>query len=102
MESRVAVAGVPRLEENVLEIDPAQLGTLELDGFWVPYIDLNDRDFVPARIEIVADEYAFNRSFNIFGHGAMMPQAIRELRAEGKKPVVVQRGERYYVYVTPP
>ena len=30
------------------------------------------------------NEYAFKQSFIIRGHGATMPQAIREYRAEGK------------------
>ncbi|HZP57071.1 MAG TPA: hypothetical protein VFC53_05900 [Dehalococcoidia bacterium] len=86
----------------MLEIDPADLGTLELAGAWVPYIDLGEGGFLPTRVKIVNDEYAFRQSFNIQGHSAVMPQAIRELRAGGKKPVVIERGDRYYVFVSPP
>ena len=85
-----------------MEIDPSQLGTLDLEGAWVPYIDLHDAQFVPTHVKIVDEDYAFKQSFNIFGHGAVMPQAIRQFRAEGKKPVVIEREDRYYVYVTPP
>ncbi len=85
-----------------MEIDPAQLGTLDLDDMWVPYLDMHDADFIPSEVKMVNDEYAFKQSFNIFGHGAVMPQAIRQFRAEGKKPIVIERDNRYYVYVTPP
>jgi hypothetical protein len=38
----------------------------------------------------------------ISGHGAVLPGRVRELRAAGKKPVIIEREDRYYVYVTPP
>ncbi len=85
-----------------LELDPNQLGTLELDGTWVPYVDLHDETFIPTRIAIGKDEYAFNSSQIIRGHGATLPGKIRELRADGKKPIIVERDDRYYVFVTPP
>ena len=95
-------AGWRTYKEERVEIDPAQLGTLDLDGMWVPYVDMHDAGFIPSRVEIVNDEYAYTQSFPIFGHGAVMPQAIRQFRAEGKRPVIIERDDRYYVYVTPP
>ena len=89
-------------KEGRVEIDAAQLGTLDLDGMWVPYVDMHDAGFIPSRVAIVNDEYAYVQSFPISGHGAVMPQAIRQFRAEGKRPVIIERDDRYYVYVTPP
>ena len=43
----------------MLELDPSQLGTLELDGNWVPYFDLIDKDFLPTHVKMANDEYAF-------------------------------------------
>ena len=51
-----------------MELDPSRLGTLELDGQWVPYVDLYDEPFMPTRIAVgflcsdpLADaEVAFN------------------------------------------
>lgn len=85
-----------------MQIDPAHLGTLELDRQWVAYINLVDIDFIPTRIEIASEEYAFDGSYLVRGHGAAMPERIRELRGAGKKPVVVERSDRYYIFVTPP
>lgn len=85
-----------------MELDPRQLSTLELDGIWVPYIDLYDEKFLPTRIAIGKDEYAFNSSMIIRGHGAVLPAKIRELRASGKKPIIAERDDRYYVFVSPP
>jgi hypothetical protein len=87
---------------NVLEIDPTQLGTLELDGQWVPYIDMHTADGLPSRVSMVNDEYAFQSSMIIFGHSAVLPDRIRELRQAGKRPLVIEHNDRYYVYATPP
>ncbi|HYM15985.1 MAG TPA: hypothetical protein VEZ14_10535 [Dehalococcoidia bacterium] len=83
----------------MLQLDPARLGSLELDEMWVPYADLYDLDFLPTRLRLGNEEYQFDCSFLVQGHGALMPPKIRELRAAGKPPVVVERSDRYYVFV---
>ena len=83
---------------DALELEFGDLGTLELDGLWVPYFDRYDDGFLPTRVKLGDDEYAFNSSQIIFGHSATMPQKIRELRAAGKKPLVIQRKDRYYIF----
>lgn len=85
-----------------LELNPTQLGTLELGNVWVPYIDLVDADFLPSRVRLGKDEYAFQSSILVKGHGAVLPGRIGDLRAAGKEPLIVERGDRYYVFVTPP
>ena len=86
----------------MLELDPAMLGTLELDGQWVPYVDMHTAEALPARVKMVDDEYAFQSSMIILGHSAVLPDRIRELRNAGKRPLVIEHEDRYYVYVTPP
>jgi hypothetical protein len=85
-----------------LEIAPERLDALELDGIWAPYVYMGDADFLPTRLTVGKDEYGFHSSMIIFGHGAVLPGRVRDLRAQGKKPIIVEREERYYVYVTPP
>ena len=84
-----------------MEIAPERLDALELDGIWAPYVYVGDLDFLPTRVKVGADEYNFHSSIIIFGHGAVLPGRIRELRGAGKKPIILERDERYYVYVTP-
>jgi hypothetical protein len=87
----------------MLEIDATLLGTLEIDNnVWVPYIDLVDAEFVPTRIRVARDEYAFKGSAPTLGYGAFLPQEVREARTAGKRPMIVERGERYYLFLTPP
>lgn len=86
-----------------LEIDPRNLGTLELDGIWVPYMDLHDDgEYMPARVVMARDEYGFQSSMIVQGHSAVLPQRVRELREAGKKSLVVERGNRYYLFASPP
>jgi hypothetical protein len=83
----------------MLEIDPSQLGTLDMGGYWVPYLNLQDLDFVPTRITMARDEYDFKKSAPTLGHGAVLPDELRAARDAGKKTVIVERGDRYYLFV---
>ena len=85
-----------------MELDPSELGTLDLEGAWVPYADLHDSGFLPTRVKVGADEYAYSSSMIISGHGAVLPQRIKQLRESGKKPIILERDNRYYVFVSPP
>jgi hypothetical protein len=82
-----------------LEIDPSLIGTLELAGFEVPYVDLEDELFVHTRLRVGDTEYTYERSYPIKGHSAVMPGAIAELQAQGRRVLVAERNERYLVYV---
>jgi hypothetical protein len=48
------------------------------------------------------DEYGFENSMIIFGHSAVLPGRIKALRGDGKKALVIERNERYHVFVSPP
>lgn len=85
-----------------MEIDPRILGTLELEGMWVPYVDLGEGGFMPTRVTLGKDEYGFQHSMIILGHSAVLPDRIRELRAAGKKSMIIERDDRYYVFASPP
>jgi len=84
------------------ELDASELGTLELNGNWLPYLDLTGDGFLPTHVLMAGSEYAYRQSFTIRGHGATMPLALAEVRQEGKRPLVVEREDRYYLFVTPP
>lgn len=84
-----------------MEVDPSDLGTLDIEAdVWVPYLDLYDASMVPTRLKLGTREYVWNSSMLVKGWGAMMPDKIRELRAAGQEPLVVERGDRYYIYVS--
>jgi hypothetical protein len=82
-----------------LEVQPSLLGTLALGSFEVPYVDLASQDLVHTRLAVGDDEYAFQRSYPIKGHSAVMPAYVAEALAEGRRVLVAERQERYYVYL---
>ena len=82
-----------------MEIDASLVGTLGLAGFEVPYVDLEALPEVRSRLLVAGTEYTYERTFPIKGHSAIMPAAIEELQAEGKRILVAERDERYYVYL---
>jgi hypothetical protein len=82
-----------------LEIDPSRIGTLELAGAQVPYVDLEDEPAVHTRLRVADALYVYERSFPIKGGSAVMPAAIAELQAKGKRVLVAERSHRYVVYV---
>ena len=86
-------------EATPLEIESALIGTLELEDFEVPYVDLEDLPFVHTTLIADGTGYSYDRSFPVRGHSAVMPAAVRELLGRGKQVLVAERRERYLVYV---
>lgn len=84
---------------DALQIDPSLVGVLRLEGFDVPYTHLDSRESVHTNLLVGDTEYAYDRSFPMKGHSAVMPAAIAELQAEGRQVLVAERSERYYVYL---
>jgi hypothetical protein len=82
-----------------LAIDPEHIGALELDGREVPYVDIEDAPYIHTNLDVGGATYAYERTFPIKGHSAVMPQAVAELQSKGKRVLVAERSERYYVYV---
>ncbi len=86
-------------EAAPLQIDPTLIGELELDTLQVPYVNLEEQPYVHTRLLVGETEYTYDQSFPVKGHSAVMPDAIAEVQADGRQPLVAERGERYYVYL---
>lgn len=82
-----------------LHLDGSALGSLDLGPVTVPYVDLVNAPYVHKRIEVGGTEYVWERTFPVKGGSAVMPAVVSELLASGKKLLVAERGERYYVYL---
>lgn len=86
-------------EAEALELDASLIGTLELETSQVPYVDLEDWPTIHTRVRVSGVEYGYDRSFPVKGHSAVMPAVVAELLGEGKRVLVVERGERYIIYL---
>ena len=82
-----------------LQIDPTLIGELELDALKIPYVNLEDEPYVHTRLLVGETEYTYDCSFPVKGHSAVMPAALAEVQADGRRPLVAERGKRYYVYL---
>ena len=83
----------------ILELDDVDLEPLVLDGMEVARIRHHD-DVPPyTTLRFDGQEYQYERSFPIKGHGANLPNFLRERMAAGKKPLLIERVDRFYVYL---
>lgn len=82
----------------LLELDEAELEPLPLDGMDVPRIRVGGPPPYWA-VRLGGQEYRYERSFPVKGHGASLPDFLREHMAAGRKPLLVERLDRFYVYL---
>lgn len=80
------------------EIDPDAVGTLTLDGMRLPLVHL-DEGAINTRLRLRGTEYAFQKSYLVRGFGATMPADVATAMQRGRRPLIVERGDRYYLYL---
>ena len=82
------------------ELDEDRLEPMPLDGFMVPMIRMVQEDRPPYFEVKVGDQaYRYERSYPLKGFSALMPKYIQEQMAAGKKPLIIERPQRYLVYL---
>jgi len=69
-------------------------------GVVVPLIQMTGEDLPDTEVRVGDESYTYERSYNVKGYSAVMPRRVRELMSEGKKPLVIERPTRYYLYVS--
>jgi hypothetical protein len=84
----------------VLEFDDSLLDPFAADGLTVPLLRLNEIHLPQTEIMVGNQEYEYSRSYPVKGYGAVMPKFLLEQVAAGKKPLIVERMDRYYVYLS--
>lgn len=84
----------------MLELDEAMLEPLALDGMEVPRIRLLRAPPPHTQAKLGDLVYHYERSFPVRGYGANLPRFIREQMQEGKSPLLLERENRLYLYLT--
>ena len=87
------------VDAPAVEIELALVGTLELEGTNATYVNLEQLATIPTRLRVADVEYAYERTFPVQGHSAVLPEALAELESDGRRVVVAERTERYILYV---
>lgn len=80
------------------EFDDTDLEAFAADGLTLPLLRLNDIDLPSTLIRVGEQEYQYDRSYPVKGYGAVMPAYVAEQVSAGRKPLVVERFDRYYLY----
>ncbi len=86
-------------EAPALDIEHTLLGSLELEDAIAAYVNLEHLAATPTRLRAAGVEYAYERSFPIRGHSAVLPEAIAELEEQEHRVLVAERHERFLIYV---
>jgi hypothetical protein len=85
--------------EGVIEVNREQIDTLYTDGMALPYVEFSQAEPV-LKLVYGGEDYWYVRTLPLKGYGAVMARHIRDLEAEGKKPVLARFWSRIYIYAT--
>lgn len=96
--------------EGVIEVNPAHIETLYTHGMELPYIEFAR---VEPAIKLLLDGEAhwYYKTLPLRGYGAVLARYVRELEAEGNKPLLARfrpgvnfktssHWDRIYIYAT--
>lgn len=82
----------------MLEIDDEQIEALPADGLSFPLVRLSD-EIPPSELSAGGRAYRYERSYPIKGYAAVMPGYLQEQAKAGKQALIVERPDRFYVYL---
>ena len=85
----------------MIELNNIDAGEIDLDGTVIHVLNLSSAALMDVQLRLDGREYTYTSSVPLKGYGAVLPARVREALAEGRQALVVQRGERYYLYLTP-
>ncbi|HLF72692.1 MAG TPA: hypothetical protein VI759_11135 [Dehalococcoidia bacterium] len=69
------------------------------DGIVVPWIQLTEPEPPEVELKVGEQAYRYACSYPIKGHSAVLPGYLREQMATGKQPLLIERPDRFYVYL---
>ena len=85
--------------EGVIEVRPESLATLYTNGLELLYVEYGNHE-PGVKLVYEGEDYWYFRTLPLKGYGAVLPRYIRELLAEGHKPLLARFATRIYIYAT--
>ena len=85
--------------QGVIEVRPESLETLYTSGMELPYVEYGQHE-PGVKLVYAGEDYWYYRTLPLKGYGAVLARYIRELQAEGHKPLLARFGTRIYIYAT--
>ena len=84
----------------MLVFEDTDLDVLPLDeGLMVPRIRMTTYGLPDTEVSVGDRTYEYDRSYPIKGHSATVPRYMREVLNAGKRPLVIERPDRFYIYI---
>jgi len=82
------------------ELSEPRIETYSIEGVYVPVVKQTMGEGAP-KIDITVEgkAYHYERSYPIKGHSAVLPGYLREQLNAGKEPLLIERPDRFYVYL---
>jgi hypothetical protein len=83
-----------------VELSDSRMEVYSIGGVWVPVVK-QTTETGPPKIHVIIEGqgYNYDRSYPVKGHSALMPPYLREQLNAGKQPLLIERPERFYVYI---
>jgi hypothetical protein len=83
------------------ELDESLLEPLPIDGITVPLFRMTQEERPPYfEVKLGGQAYRYERSYPIRGFSALLPDFIRTQMDAGKRPLLIERPQRYLVYLS--
>jgi hypothetical protein len=85
--------------QGVIEVRPENMETLSSGGLDLSYIEYGE---VQPAIKLIyaGEEYWYYKTLPLKGYGAVLAGYIRDLEAQGHKPILARFFNRIYIYAT--
>ena len=85
--------------EGIHEVHDSAVETLATHGLELPYVEYGQ---IEPGIKLVwnGEDYWYHKTLPLKGYGAVLHNHIRELQAEGHKPLLARFHSRIYIYAT--
>jgi hypothetical protein len=82
----------------VLVFEDSLMEPLPLDGLTVPVVRMTTGGLPTAQVQLGDQVYEYERSYPIKGYSAVLPRYLNEQMAAGRKPLLIERPDRFYLY----
>jgi hypothetical protein len=82
----------------VIEFANDDLETFPVDGLMVPLVRMTSGPIPTVQVRVDGRDYQYDRSYPIKGYAAIMPSYLKEQVAGGKRALLIERPDRFYLY----
>jgi len=83
-----------------MKLEGVEVSEIDLEGVVVPVLNLGSAPQMDVQLRFRGEDFRYTSSVLAKGYGAILPGRVREALEEGRRALLVRRGERFYLYLT--